>query len=221
MKHETRAEALAAKLRRRMVQQHLQGRDITDQRVLDAMGRVPRHKFVASHLQDQAYEDCPLSIGHQQTISQPYIVALMTQLLRPESNSRALDIGTGSGYQAAVLAELTKEVYSVEIIAPLAESAQKRLQTLGYDNITVRCGDGYHGWPEQAPFDLIVVAAAAPDGVPESLIKQLTLGGRMLIPVGTSNQELLFIEKQCDGHVKEATIAPVRFVPMTREASNH
>ena len=151
--------------RRRMVQKHLRDRDITDKRVLEVMGRVGRHRFVPPELQKVAYADHPLRIGHGQTISQPYIVALMTQLARPKPESRALDIGTGSGYQAAVLAELCKEVYSIEILKPLAEDARKRLKELGYKNIKVRCGDGYRGWREHGPFDLIIVAAA-PDHVP-------------------------------------------------------
>ncbi|MCA8998678.1 MAG: protein-L-isoaspartate(D-aspartate) O-methyltransferase [Planctomycetaceae bacterium] len=200
--------------RHRMVDQQLRSRDITDERGLDAMLRVPRHLFVPDHLLDDAYADAPLPIGNHQTISQPYIVALTTQLVRPEPNSRALDIGTGSGYQAAILAELVDEVFSVEIVGPLAESAHKRLATLGYKNIHIRCGDGHQGWPERAPFDVITVAAA-PREVPRPLLEQLKKGGRMVIPVGGASQELLLIEKQDDGRLREQTIAPVRFVPMT------
>ncbi len=203
--------------RRRMVEKHLRGRDITDPRVLDAMGRVPRHRFVPERLKLVAYSDRPLPIGHGQTISQPYIVALMTQLVQPKPQARALDIGTGSGYQAAVLAELCEQVYSIEIVRPLAESARHRLAGLGYTNIEVRAGDGYRGWPEHAPFDVIIVAAA-PDHVPQPLVEQLAPGGRLVIPVGRYRQNLLLIEKRSDGSIVERTIAPVAFVPMTGEA---
>jgi len=206
-----------AEARRRMVETQLKARDITDPRVLDAMARVPRHLFVPESLRDEAYNDYPLPIGHSQTISQPYIVALMTQLVRPTKDSIALDVGTGSGYQAAVLAELCKEVYSIEIIKELADSAAKRLAELGYKNVQVRCGDGYRGWPEKAPFDVIIVAAA-PDHVPEPLVNQLAPGGRMVLPVGRWYQELVLIEKDDEGNVTKRTIAPVAFVPMTGEA---
>ncbi|MGQ9575284.1 MAG: protein-L-isoaspartate(D-aspartate) O-methyltransferase [Thermoguttaceae bacterium] len=202
-----------------MVQTQLRSRDIRDPRVLDAMGRVPRHRFVPPGLVDQAYADHPLPIGHGQTISQPYIVALMTQLVRPKPNERALDIGTGSGYQAAILAELCKEVYSIEIVKPLAEQARKRLADLGYKNVTVRAGDGYRGWPEHAPFDVIVVAAAA-DHVPKPLIDQLARGGRLVMPVGQFAQQLTLIEKQPDGSIRRRVEAPVIFVPMTGEAQS-
>ncbi|NUQ64813.1 MAG: protein-L-isoaspartate(D-aspartate) O-methyltransferase [Pirellulales bacterium] len=200
-----------------MVDEQLRGRDITDAKVLEVMGRVPRHRFVAESQQDSAYEDYPLPIGHGQTISQPYIVALMTQLAVPKPESRALDIGTGSGYQAAVLAELCKEVYSIEIVEPLAVEARGRLERLGYKNVTVRTGDGYRGWPEKAPFDVVLVAAA-PEQVPEPLIEQLAPGGRLVIPVGGFFQELLVIEKKEDGSIERKSVAPVRFVPMTGEA---
>jgi protein-L-isoaspartate(D-aspartate) O-methyltransferase len=203
--------------RQLMVQRQLQGRDIRDQRVLDAMGRVPRHRFVPESLQDLAYADHPLPIGHRQTISQPYIVALMTQLAQPKAEGRALDVGTGSGYQAAVLAELVDEVYSIEIVQPLAEEATDRLEALGYGNVEVRCGDGYRGWPEKAPFAAIIVAAA-PDHIPQPLIDQLAIGGRLVIPVGQYFQNLVVVEKQRDGSVKRREIAPVAFVPMTGEA---
>jgi protein-L-isoaspartate(D-aspartate) O-methyltransferase len=200
-----------------MVEADLRGRDITDVKVLEVMGRLPRHRFVPKDLQGVAYADAPLPIGHGQTISQPYIVALMTQAVRPGPKSRALDIGTGSGYQAAVLAELCKEVYSIEILKPLADSARERLAEMGYRNITVRTGDGYRGWPEKAPFDIIIVAAA-PDHVPQPLVEQLARGGRLAIPVGSFFQELLVIEKQKDGTIRRESIAPVRFVPMRGEA---
>lgn len=211
-------DAPFADARRRMVEKDLRDRDIKDKRVLEVMGRVPRHKFVPEGLQRAAYADRPLPIGHDQTISQPYIVALMTQLVQPTPKSRALDIGTGSGYQAAVLAGLCKEVYSVEIVKPLAEAAKKRLAKLGYKNVTVRHGDGYRGWPKHAPFDVIIVAAAA-DHVPQPLIDQLAPGGRLVIPVGRRFQEeLILIERRKDGSVHRKSVIPVAFVPMTGEA---
>ncbi|MCS7237432.1 MAG: protein-L-isoaspartate(D-aspartate) O-methyltransferase [Thermoguttaceae bacterium] len=203
--------------RRTMLVRDLMGRDITDLAVLRAMGRVPRQKFVRPEDIDLAYADHPLPIGYDQTISQPYIVALMTQLARPKADSRALDVGTGSGYQAAVLAEICKEVYSIEIIPALAESAAERLNELGYKNITVRHGDGYRGWPEKAPFDVIIVAAA-PDHVPQPLIDQLAPGGRLVLPVGRWYQQLVVVEKLPDGTVRQTTGIPVSFVPMTGEA---
>jgi protein-L-isoaspartate(D-aspartate) O-methyltransferase len=206
-----------ARARRRMVERHLRGRDITDQAVLEVMGRVERHRFVPDDLQALAYADHPLPIGHGQTISQPYIVALMTQLVRPKKSDRALDIGTGSGYQAAVLAELCEVVYGIEILEPLADVAKKRLAELGYKNVTVRPGDGYQGWPEKAPFDVIIVAAA-PDHVPKPLVEQLAPGGRLVIPVGRFDQELLLLEKQQDGSLRQKSVIPVRFVPMTGKA---
>jgi len=203
--------------RRRMVEEQLAARDIRDPRVLEAMLRVPRHRFVPENFLHEAYDDHPLPIGHGQTISQPYIVALMTQSAAPDADARALDVGTGSGYQAAVLAELCREVYSIEILEPLAVEAAERLKRLGYRNVTVRVGDGYQGWPEKAPFDLIIVAAA-PDHVPPPLIDQLAPGGRLVIPVGDARQELLLIVKGEDGVVRRESVAPVMFVPMTGEA---
>jgi len=205
--------------RQRMIDRDLRGRGIQDRRVLEAMARVPRHRFVPPDQVPYAYEDRPLPIGHGQTISQPYIVAFMTELARPRPESKALDIGTGSGYQAAILAELCKEVYSIEILDPLAQEAKKRLQDLGYKNVTVRTGDGYQGWPEKAPFDLIIVAAA-PEYVPKPLVDQLAPGGRLVIPVGRHwwSQELLLIEKQPDGTIREHRVASVSFVPMTGKA---
>jgi len=207
--------------RQQMVEEDLAGprRDITDRRVLEAMSRVPRHLFVPEDLRYMAYADRPLPIGHGQTISQPYIVALMTQLVEPKPESKALDVGTGSGYQAAVLAELCEEVYSIEIVEPLADEAKKRLADLGYKNITVRHGDGYRGWKEHAPFDLIIVAAA-PDHVPQPLVDQLAPGGRLVIPVGDWHQELILIEKAEDGTVRRKSVIPVAFVPMTGEAQD-
>jgi protein-L-isoaspartate(D-aspartate) O-methyltransferase len=202
--------------RARMVDQQLRSRDITDPRVLEVMGQVPRHRFVPEELVDRAYEDGPLPIGSDQTISQPYIVALMTQLARPKPTDRALDIGTGSGYQAAVLSGLVREVYGIEILPELAESARERLQRLGYRNVTVRAGDGYRGWPEQAPFDLILLAAAAPE-VPPPLLDQLAVGGRLVLPVDVPHglQELVVITRKPDGGFERRTVIPVAFVPMT------
>ncbi len=201
-----------------MVDRQLRARDIENPKVLAAMNRVPRHRFVPSHLQPQAYEDRPLPIGNGQTISQPYIVALMTQLAMPTSDARALDVGTGSGYQAAVLAEIVDTVYSIEIVKPLADEATARLKSLGYQNVHVRHGDGYQGWPQHAPFDLIIVAAA-PDHVPQPLIDQLAIGGRLVIPVGKRfGQQLMVIEKGEDQKVTRKVVAPVAFVPMTGES---
>lgn len=201
--------------RRRMVEQQLRARDIVDERVLAAMGRVPRHLFVEPALERFAYEDRPLSIGAGQTISQPYIVALMIQLLQVQPSHRILEVGTGSGYQAAVLAELAAEVYTIEIIPSLAEGARGRLEALGYRNVHVREGDGYEGWPEVAPFDGIVVAAGAPQ-IPLPLIGQLREGGRLAIPVGVARgtQDLILGEKR-GGRLQIRSIAPVLFVPLT------
>jgi len=204
--------------RERMVSRQLAGRDIDDPSVLAAMRRVPRHLFVPPALRDRAYDDTPLPIGHGQTISQPYIVALMTQLVRPRPGDRALEVGTGSGYQAAVLAGLVKDVYSVEIVAALARDAEARLQGLGHRNVTVRAGDGYGGWPERAPFDIVMVTAA-PDHVPPALVEQLAPGGRLVIPVGPrgAGQVLRLLEKDRAGRVSARDVAPVLFVPLVRE----
>ncbi|MEA1952000.1 MAG: protein-L-isoaspartate(D-aspartate) O-methyltransferase, partial [Planctomycetota bacterium] len=214
---DAKEEAAFAELRNKMVDRQLAGRDITDPRVLDAMRRIPRHEFVPDDLRDLAYIDRPLQIGHKQTISQPYIVALMTQLAGTKPASCALDIGTGSGYQAAVLGELVEKVHSIEIVRPLADSARKRLAKLGCKNIEVIHGDGYRGLPQKAPFDLIIVAAA-PDHVPEPLVEQLAPGGCLVIPVGSFYQNLLVIKKLPDGTVHRENVAPVAFVPMTGEA---
>jgi len=203
--------------RAQMVTDQLAGRDITNPKVLDAMRRVPRHLFVPPPLAPLAYHDRPLPIGHGQTISQPYIVALMTQLVDPQPTAKALDVGTGSGYQAAVLAELVKEVYCIEIVEPLATEARGRLASLGYQNIHVRHGDGYRGWPDQAPFDIILVAAA-PAHIPQPLIDQLAPGGTLVIPVGTTFQQLTVVKKSADGQTTRHTITSVAFVPMTGEA---
>ena len=189
-----------------------------DPRVKDAIARVPRHLFVPPAQRPYAYENRPLPIGHEQTISQPYIVALMTDLLKPRKEDRVLEIGTGSGYQAAVLAELVRSVYTIEIVEPLAVEARQRLERLGYRNVEVRTGDGYKGWEERAPFDAIMVTAGA-DEVPPPLLRQLKPGGRMVIPVGPAHslQYLTLIEKQADGTIRSRRIVPVRFVPFTRE----
>ncbi len=203
--------------RKRMVELQLKGRDITDPKVLEVMGRVPRHLFLPDELQHRAHEDRPLPILHRQTISQPYIVAIMSQIGMTSKAKRALDIGTGSGYQAAVLGELVEQVYSIEIVCELADSARAKLTEFGYQNIEVRCGDGYRGWPEHAPFDVIIVAAA-PDHVPEPLIEQLAPGGKLVIPVGDVYQDLMVITRTESGTLEKELIFPVRFVPMTGEA---
>lgn len=191
-------------------------KDLLDERVLEAMRQVPRHLFVPEDSQASAYENRPLAIGHGQTISQPYIVATMTDLLKPEKNHRVLEVGTGSGYQAAVMATLTAEVFSLEIIEPLGNQASRLLQQLGYQNVQVRIGDGYYGWEEHAPYDAIIVTAAA-NHVPPPLVDQLKPGGRMIIPVGSAFmvQQLVLIEKDQGGAVTLKQILPVRFVPLT------
>jgi protein-L-isoaspartate(D-aspartate) O-methyltransferase len=205
--------------RQRMVEQQLAARDIADRRVLAALLQVPRHEFVPASERDYAYRDGPLPIGQGQTISQPYIVALMTQLACPSPQAVALDVGTGSGYQAAVLARLCRHVYSIEIVESLADAARQRLDRLGYDNVTVRAGDGYAGWPAHSPFDLIIVAAA-PDHVPQPLVDQLKPGGRLVIPVGRHSQDLMVISKSDDGKVQQQQVIPVVFVPMTGAGVN-
>jgi len=195
-----------------MVQRQLKTRGISDRTVLEVMGQVKRHLFVPPELWEVAYEDTPLPIGYDQTISQPYIVAYMTEAAELKPDDRVLEIGTGSGYQAAVLAEIVKEVYTIEILKPLADSAREKLERLGYRNIKVKWGDGYKGWPEYAPFDAIVVTAA-PDSIPQDLIKQLKIGGKMVVPVGSFFQELYLIVRKEKGIEKKALL-PVRFVPM-------
>lgn len=202
--------------RMNMVERQLAARDITDPRVLDAMRRVPRHRFVPPDLSARAYEDRPLPIGYRQTISQPYIVAFMTQALQLAPDARVLEIGTGSGYQTAVLAELAAAVYSIEIVPPLAARAEAALAEMGYDNVHVREGDGYAGWPDEAPFDAIMVTAA-PDHVPQPLVDQLAVGGRMIVPVGEHRQTLTVLVRTDQGVTEEAVL-PVLFVPMTGEA---
>jgi len=205
------------RLRQRMVEQQIRSRGVTSPRVLAAMEQVPRHLFVPDGERGQAYEDHPLPIGGGQTISQPYIVALMTALLGLPPQSRVLEIGTGSGYQAAVLSRVADRVYSVEILPELGARARETLARLGYENVQVRIADGYRGWPEAAPFDGILLTAA-PHAVPPPLIAQLKPGGRMVLPIGGFDQDLIVLTKQPDGSVKEEKVIPVRFVPMTGEA---
>jgi protein-L-isoaspartate(D-aspartate) O-methyltransferase len=191
-------------------------KEALDPRVMTAIARVPRHEFVPAAQRPRAYINRPLPIGHGQTISQPYIVALMSDLIKPQADDRVLELGTGSGYQAAILAELTGQVYSMEIIEVLGEQATERLSRLGYDNVTTRIGDGYYGWEEHAPFDAIVVTAAA-SHVPPPLVAQLKPGGRMVIPVGSRflTQQLVLIEKDPGGQLITRQILPVKFVPLT------
>jgi protein-L-isoaspartate(D-aspartate) O-methyltransferase len=204
-----------ARARERMVETQLAARDITDTRVLDAMRRVPRHRFVPESEQAGAYDDTPLPIGDRQTISQPYIVAYMTQMLEPRPTDRVLEIGTGSGYQAAVLAELVKEVHTIEILPGLAARAKAVLDDLKYSNIRTRVGDGYAGWPDAAPFDKVIVTAA-PDQVPQTLVDQLGENGIMVVPVGRGDQIMTVLRRTKDGVVRRETIA-VRFVPMIKK----
>ena len=199
-------------LRQKMVQEQIRSRGISDERVIKALLKVPRHEFVPYRYKYRAYGDYPLPIAKDQTISQPYIVALMTELLNLNGDEKVLEIGTGSGYQAAVLAELAGEVYSIEIIKEMAESAQKLLEKLGYSKIRVKHGDGYKGWPEHAPYDAIIVTAA-PAAIPVPLSEQLKEGGRMVIPVGGRYQELKLVRK-INGKIKVENIISVRFVPM-------
>ena len=200
-----------------MVERQLKDRGIKDERVLAAMGKVPREAFVPPESRAVSYEDGPLPIGHGQTISQPYIVAFMTEQLRLKPSDRVLEIGTGSGYQAAILAELVSEIYSVEIVEPLAKNAEATLQRLGYKNVHVKIGDGYKGWPDVAPFDAIIVTCA-PEKVPQPLIDQLKDGGRVVIPVGERFAQQLYLLEKKNGQIKESVTLPVRFVPMTRKA---
>ena len=204
--------------RQRMVQQQLMARGIKDERVLAAMAKVPREEFVPPESRAASFEDGPLPIGYDQTISQPYIVAFMTEQLRLSPTDHVLEVGTGSGYQAAILAELAGEVYTIEIVAPLAQSAEAALQRLGYKNVHVKVGDGYKGWPEYAPFDAIIVTCA-PDKVPQLLTDQLKESGRMIIPVGDRFAQQLYLLEKKNGQLKESVTLPVRFVPMSGEAT--
>jgi len=202
--------------RDRMVATQIQARAVRDPNVLRAMRTVPRHAFVPIPQRAEAYADCPLPIGQEQTISQPYVVAFMTEALTLDPDSVVLEIGTGSGYQAAVCAEIAREVYSIEIVEPLAKSAAEVLADLGYDNVHVRAGDGYYGWPEHGPFDAIIGTAAARE-VPPPLLEQLKPGGRMILPVESASgfQHLILLTKDDEGQVRREAVMPVRFVPMT------
>jgi protein-L-isoaspartate(D-aspartate) O-methyltransferase len=205
-------------MREQMVEEQLRppGRDISDSRVLAAMRSVPRHLLVPEEVRAKAYADSALPIGHGQTISQPFVVAFMTEQLNPQPGDRVLEIGTGSGYQAAILAELVDQVYTIEIVPELAARATHDLAQLGYENVQVRLGDGYLGWPEAAPFDAIIVTCA-PEAIPGPLVEQLKEGGRMIIPVGGERQELHLLTKR-EGEVQADAVLPVRFVPMTGQA---
>ncbi len=209
-------ELAFAEARKRMVTEQLAApaRGIRDARVLAARAKVPRHEFVPEAERRDAYGDHPLPIGHGQTISQPYIVAFMTEQLAPKPTDKVLEVGTGSGYQAAILAELGAEVYTIEIVEPLAARAEADLRRLGYLNVKTRQGDGYQGWPEAAPFDAIIVTCA-PDHVPAPLETQLKEGGRMIIPVGSFGEQQLILLRKQDGRLQRQAVLPVRFVPMT------
>lgn len=205
-------------LREEMVERQIERRGVRDRSVLRAMRTVPRHLFVPEELRSQAYGDFPLPIGHGQTISQPYIVALMSEALELGGDEKVLEIGTGSGYQAAILGELAARVFSIEIVAPLAERASLLLREMGYANVETRTGDGYAGWPEEAPFDAIILTAA-PAEIPAPLIEQLAVGGRLLAPVGEEAQELVLVSRDREG-LEQRSLIRVRFVPMTGEAQN-
>lgn len=200
--------------RQEMVDTQIMGRGIVNARLLDVMRQLPREQFVPPDSRNRAHRDAPLPIGHDQTISQPYIVALMTELVDPRPTDVALEIGTGCGYQAAILAELVSKVYTIEVVPALAREAEERLERLGYTNIVTRLGDGYGGWPEAAPFNIILLAAAPPE-IPRQLVEQLAPGGRMILPVGaTSDQRLKLITKDAAGKVSQRDVASVAFVPM-------
>jgi protein-L-isoaspartate(D-aspartate) O-methyltransferase len=202
--------------RRAMVAEQIESRGIRNPAVLEAMRKVPRHRFLPDELRTQAYYDTPLPIGHRQTISQPYIVALMTELIDPRPDMRVLEIGTGSGYQAAVLAECVETVYTIEILPELGRLAARLLEELGYDNVVTRIGDGYDGWPDEAPFDAILVTAAPPS-IPKPLLDQLAVGGKLVIPVGDFTQDLVVVTRTEDGY-EHRPASGVRFVPMTGKA---
>lgn len=206
-----------AEHRKTMVEEQIAARGVSDPATLEAMQTVPRHEFLPLRLREEAYGDYPLPIGYGQTISQPYIVAFMTEAIRPQPGEKILEIGAGSGYQAAVLAQIGTQVYTIEIVEPLAEMARQTLERLGYKNAHVRHGDGYRGWPEHAPFDAIIVTCA-PDKIPPDLVAQLKDGGRMIIPVDSGmEQELVLLRKHGD-KIEKQSVLPVRFVPMTGEA---
>jgi len=201
--------------RERMVREQIVSRGIHDPRLLAAMKKVPREAFVSQELSDLSYTDRPLPIGYDQTISQPYMVALMTEEIRLQPTDRVLEIGTGSGYQTAILAELVSDVYTIEVIEALAKSAEANLDRLGYENAHLKIGDGYKGWPEHAPFDAII-ATCAPERVPQPLVDQLKEGGRMIIPIGGNFSQQLYLFEKINGALRERAIEPVRFVPMVR-----
>ncbi|MEE8125429.1 MAG: protein-L-isoaspartate(D-aspartate) O-methyltransferase [Nitrospirales bacterium] len=204
------------KERDEMVDSQIVAKGVTEQAVIAAMRRVPRHRFIPNTESEDAYGDFPLAIGHKQTISQPFIVAYMTQALKLQPNDTVLEIGTGSGYQAAVLAELGVNVFTIEIVKPLGKKAKEILAELGYSNVTVRIGDGYQGWPEESPFDAIILTAA-PDHIPSPLLEQLAIGGRLILPVGDYLQRLVLIHRTTDGY-QQIDLLPVAFVPMTGES---
>ncbi len=199
-----------------MVDTQIVGEGITDSAVLEAMRHVPRHRFIPTQESEEAYGDFPLPIGYEQTISQPFIVAFMTEALKVQPGEKVLEIGTGSGYQAAILAELGAQVFSIEIVEPLAKQASEILAKLGYAKVTVRAGDGYQGWPEESPFDVIILTAA-PGHIPEPLLAQMAIGGRLILPLGDTSQTLLLIQRTEEGYQK-IKLLPVRFVPMTGQA---
>jgi protein-L-isoaspartate(D-aspartate) O-methyltransferase len=205
---------LMTEARLRMVREQIAHRGISNGRVLAALEKVPRHAFVSGGLLNEAHDDGPLPIGYDQTLSQPYIVAYMTESLDPKPTDRVLEIGTGSGYQAAILAELVAEVFTIEIIEPLARRAVTDLNRLGYTNIHVRVGDGHQGWPEAAPFDAVIVTCA-PERVPQALVDQLRDGGRMIVPVGVAGVQELVLFRKHGGQLEERAVMSVRFVPMT------
>jgi protein-L-isoaspartate(D-aspartate) O-methyltransferase len=209
-----------AQQRERMVREQLILRGVQDPRVLAAMRKVPREEFVPEDVRGESYSDGPLPIGHDQTISQPYIVAFMTDQLRLQPAYRVLEVGTGSGYQAAILAELVAEVYTIEIVEPLAKTAEETLARLGYKNVRVKVGDGYKGWPEHAPFDAIIVTCA-PQRVPQPLVDQMKEGGRMMVPVGNYLAQELYLLEKAKGGMRQSAVLPVRFVPMAGEAIKH
>ena len=204
--------------RERMVRDQIVARGVIDPRVIQALQTVPRHKFVPESETEDAYEDHPLPIGFSQTISQPYIVAFMTEALRLQPQERVLEVGTGSGYQAAILSRIVDKVFSIEIVEPLAERAKNTIRELGMTNVVIRAGDGYQGWPEEAPFDAIILTAA-PAHIPQPLLKQLALGGRLILPLGKAVQKLMLMKRTKDGW-QEEELLPVAFVPMTGEAEN-
>ena len=205
--------------RHAMVDSQIVARGISDPMVLQAMRRVPRHRFVTENEQNDAYEDRPLPIGHGQTISQPYIVGFMTEALKLQGTEKVLEVGTGSGYQAAVLAEIVSKVYTIEIVEPLAHRSKATLDQLGYTNVHVRPGDGYQGWPTESPFDAIILTAA-PDHIPQPLLDQLAIGGRLILPVGKYLQELVLIHRTEEGY-QQTPLLPVAFVPMTGQAQTN